>query len=123
MVLFTLLNGAKTTASCTRSQDLENERMQCLLLLFVPLSSSWSSNYKIVVRNGSNTDVPSHAIASPASDRDDTPLAAFHLNISFPFWDARYNTAWVSPNGGVHFEAKPPCECCFSGYTLDGNGQ
>jgi hypothetical protein len=55
-----------------------------------------------------------------ANKTDDSPLSRIELPGGFPFYGKVKRHAQVSGNGGVHFDAYPPCGCCF--VSSGGNG-
>ena len=55
-----------------------------------------------------------------ANKTDDSPLSRIDLPGGFPFYGKVKRHAQVSGNGGVHFDAYPPCGCCF--VSSGGNG-
>lgn len=46
---------------------------------------------------------------SSVSSVDDFPLQPVDLPFTFPFFDSSHRVVQISPNGGLHFNAFPPC--------------
>lgn len=65
-----------------------------------------------VLLNGENSTVAS---------TDDTPLDLVELPFPFSYFGERKLSIWINPNGGVQFDAKHACGCCFSARDCDYN--
>ena len=50
---------------------------------------------------------------SRVSFHDDTPMEFAELGFRFPFMSQSYQELYISPNGGLSFDADVPCSCCF----------
>lgn len=54
------------------------------------------------------------ASVSAVSHADDTPLELASLEFSFPYFSKSFRGLYISANGVISFEGKPPCGCCYA---------